>query len=187
MSRVLRDNFYLIITKRIYYLWGISPHSIDSKLLNKRDMNKVEMNEKIAMLCKALETRNYDDFLAFFADNAVFEIPFTANGGTKIEGITKIKEHFVNIQANPISKLVQIEKVTSKNYFSNDEGICTVEYFTEGLAVKTQKKISIQSSVAIIKFENGNISHYKDFPNTLGLANAAGVLPQILEHLSKSS
>lgn len=150
-------------------------------------MNKSEIEEKIVIICKALQTRSYDAFVALFAENAVFEIPFTVNGGAKLEGIIKIKEHFVNIQANPLSKLIQIEKVSSKNHFSENDSSCTIEYFTDGLAVKTQQKISIQSSIAVIKFEDGKIIHYKDFPNTLGIANAAGALPQVLEALGKSN
>ena len=71
-------------------------------------MTKNDMNELAAQLASALQTRDYDSFTSYFAQDAVFEIPFGPEGGKSINGLPKIKEHFENIRQSPLGKLIQI-------------------------------------------------------------------------------
>ncbi len=139
----------------------------------------------ITELAKALEMRNYGKFVSFFADDAIFEIPFGFDGGTILTGLSKIKEHFENIGKSPLTRLLQIDTVTAKTYFSTSSNTVTIEYFTEGKVAGTGENFTIPSSIALVQFNDLHIIHYKDFPNTIGIAKKAGVLQQLASAWTK--
>ncbi|NIF07596.1 hypothetical protein F3J23_19415 [Chryseobacterium sp. Tr-659] len=143
-------------------------------------MTTEKISNIIFALSKALQSRDYDSFVEYFNEDAVFEIPFTVNGGTVLEGLTKIKEHFEGVKQNPLTKLIDIDEVYTKIYHGMDGNKATVEYFTKGKSIQTNELFEIQSSIAIIEFNEAGIVHYKDFPNTLGIAKKAGVLGQLV-------
>ncbi|MCL1669044.1 nuclear transport factor 2 family protein [Elizabethkingia ursingii] len=142
-------------------------------------MDELKINATIRELSNSLQERDYDNFVSYFADNATFEIPFTVSGGTVINGKENIKKHFDNVQQNPLTKLIEIESVYTKIYHCTDSQTVTVEYFTKGKSLSTDETFEIQSSIALIRFDENGIVHYKDFPNTLGIAQKAGVLSQL--------
>ncbi|MCL1656429.1 MULTISPECIES: nuclear transport factor 2 family protein [Elizabethkingia] len=142
-------------------------------------MDELKINTIIQELSNSLQTRNYDKFVSYFTDSATFEIPFTVNGGTVINGKENIKKHFDNVQQNPLTKLIEIESVYTKIYHCTNNQTVTVEYFTKGKSLSTSESFEIQSSIALIKFDEDGIVYYKDFPNTLGIAQKAGVLSQL--------
>ena len=144
-----------------------------------KKMDELKINAVIQELSNSLQTRNYDRFVSYFTDNATFEIPFTVNGGTTINGKENIKKHFDNVQQNPLTKLIEIESVYTKIYHGTDGQTVTVEYFTKGKLLSTNEPFEIQSSIALIRFDETGIVSYKDFPNTLGIAQKAGVLSQL--------
>ncbi|OPC53239.1 hypothetical protein BAY07_14275 [Elizabethkingia bruuniana] len=144
-----------------------------------KKMDELKINAVIQELSNSLQTRNYDNFVSYFTDNATFEIPFTVNGGTLINGKENIKKHFDNVQQNPLTKLIEIESVYTKIYHCTDSQAVTVEYFTKGKLLSTNEPFEIQSSIALIRFDETGIVSYKDFPNTLGIAQKAGVLSQL--------
>ena len=148
-------------------------------------MTENQIDEIVREIAKALQSREYETFVSFFTDNAVFEIPFTVNGGTILKGLPKINEHFVSIGQNPLTKLIQIEVVTAKVYHSTSDKMVTVEYFTKGKSLSTGETFDIQSSIALIQFDEVGIVYYKDFPNTIGIAKKAGVLAQLAATWSK--
>ncbi|MDX8568758.1 nuclear transport factor 2 family protein [Elizabethkingia sp. HX XZB] len=142
-------------------------------------MDELKINAIIQELSNSLQTRDYDNFVSYFTDNAIFEIPFTVNGGTIINGKENIKKHFENVSQNPLTKLIEIESVYTKVYHCTDSQRVTVEYFTKGKSLSTNESFEIQSSIAFIRFDEVGIVYYKDFPNTLGIAQKAGVLSQL--------
>lgn len=142
-------------------------------------MNELKINAIIQDLSNSLQTRSYDRFVSYFTENAIFEIPFTVNGGAVIKGKENIKKHFDNVQQNPLTKLIEIESVYTKIYHCADDLTVTVEYFTKGKSLATNEAFEIQSSIALIQFDASGIVYYKDFPNTLGIAQKAGVLSQL--------
>ena len=142
-------------------------------------MSELKINTVIQELSNSLQTRDYDNFVSYFTDNATFEIPFTVNGGTIINGKENIKKHFDNVRQNPLTKLIEIESVYTNIYPCEDGQTVTVEYFTKGKSLSTNEAFEIQSSIALIKFDDNGIVYYKDFPNTLGIAQKAGVLSQL--------
>ncbi|EJG2078507.1 nuclear transport factor 2 family protein [Elizabethkingia anophelis] len=142
-------------------------------------MDELKINTIIQELSNSLQIRDYDNFASYFTDNATFEIPFTVNGGTIINGKENIKKHFENVSQNPLTKLIEIESVYTKVYHCTDSQTVNVEYFTKGKSLSTSESFEIQSSIALIRFDEGGIVYYKDFPNTLGIAQKAGVLSQL--------
>lgn len=142
-------------------------------------MDELKINAIIQELSNSLQTRDYDNFVSYFTDNAIFEIPFTVNGGTIINGKENIKKNFENVSQNPLTKLIEIESVYTKVYHCTDSQTVTVEYFTKGKSLSTNESFEIQSSIAFIRFDEVGIVYYKDFPNTLGIAQKAGVLSQL--------
>ena len=142
-------------------------------------MTELKMNEVVMALAKALQSRDYDSFVSYFSDNAVFEIPFSVNGGTVINGLSEIKKHFDTVSQNPITKLISVEDVTPRLIYGTTGNSVVVEYFLKGKSLKTGEAFNIQSSIAVIRFDEGKIIEYRDFPNTLGIAKKAGVLAEL--------
>ncbi len=140
-------------------------------------MTEIKKNQIITELAEALQNSDYIKFVSYFEENAIFEIPFGINDGTILKGLAEIKKHFESIASNPLSKLIHIEEIMTKSYHSNE--VTTVEYFTKGRSVKAGGVFHIQSSIALIRFGESGIVHYKDFPNTIGIAKKAGALDQL--------
>ena len=148
-------------------------------------MTEDRVNEIVDALTKSLQARDYDRFVSFFAEDAVFEIPFTVDGGTVLKGLAAIKEHFEGVRRSPVLKLIELESVSPVVHHCAADGTATVEYFSKGRAVGTGQAFEIQSSIAVIRFDGHSIVHYKDIPNTLGLAKKAGVLAQLAASWSR--
>jgi len=149
-------------------------------------MQSTEMATLAERLCEALATRDYERFTREFANEAIFEIPFGPEGGVALKGLPEIEAHFARVAASPLGKLIQIEKISSVQHpHSGPSDSFTLEYFVDGESVRTKERFKIQSSIAVIEVKDGKIVRYKDFPNTLGLVAAAGILPQFAAGLSK--
>ena len=143
-------------------------------------------SEIVEQLRLALEARNFSGFVDLFADDAVFEVPFGLKENQKhLQGIDVIKAHFAVIAQNPSTKLLELHKVSATQHLGNDTNEVTVEFRIHGRSVSTGELFEMPSSVAIIRCNEGKVVHYKDFPNTVGYAQIAGVLPQLAASLTK--
>ncbi|HWB25488.1 MAG TPA: nuclear transport factor 2 family protein [Chitinophagaceae bacterium] len=137
-------------------------------------MTENEIIEMVNKICKAFEKREFNNFISLFSDDVVFEIPFSAEGGTRYEGLSKIKTHFEGVNTRPWVKLVQLNRVSARVYVSTTPGIITVEYFSEGTSLKAGNSFTLQTSIAVIQIAGKKIVHYKDFLNVNGIAKIAG-------------
>lgn len=142
-------------------------------------MNRQEVSLLVDNLAKALATRDYALFLRDFDSEATFEVPFAIEGEKAYSGIDAIREHFNRVAQNPLFRLVQLDEVTGNWSFDAELGTLVVAYQTKATVVSNGEAFEIASSVARITIKNGKIAHYSDYPNTLGLAKAAGLLPQL--------
>jgi ketosteroid isomerase-like protein len=133
----------------------------------------------------ALETRNYNDFVNCFATDAILEMPFALpNGPSNFEGIDSIRERFgANSQLHAINKLFELHKVNAVVHHSTDPDTVTVELSITGKNNATGNVFVKPSSIAVIRFQDGQVIHYRDYPNTMGLASAIGLLPQLAASL----
>jgi ketosteroid isomerase-like protein len=149
-------------------------------------MSILNTREIVEQLRQALETRNYNSFVDLFASDAVFEVPFGLQLNRKrLEGIDAIRAHFDIIAQNPSTKLLELHKVDATLTLGNDNDLVTVQFRIQGKSVSTGNRFDMPSSVAIIRCEHGKVKHYKDFPNTIGYAQIAGVLPELAATLTK--
>jgi hypothetical protein len=64
---------------------------------------------------------------------------------------------------------------------TQDPTVVVVELTTKAAA--RGEMFLIASSIAVIRCEHGQVRHYRDYPNTLGIAKIAGVLPQLIASL----
>ncbi|AEA43056.1 nuclear transport factor 2 family protein [Fluviicola taffensis] len=140
-------------------------------------MTEAKKNQIITELAEALQDRDFSKFISYFEENAAFEIPFRANGGIILKGLPEIKKHFEQVATDSLTTLIRIEEVVTKCYHSDETVI--VEYFTKGRVLSTGETFYIQSSIALVRFGESQITYYKDIPNTLGIAKKAGVLDQL--------
>lgn len=144
----------------------------------------IEIVENIRL---ALETRNYTDFVNCFAEDGVLELPFAlADTPSRFEGIGKIRERFGDSSAlHHINKLFELHKVNATTHQSVVLDTMTVELSIAGKNIASGKIFKVSSSIAVIRFKDGKIVHYRDYPNTIGLAGAFGILPQLASSLLK--
>jgi len=150
-------------------------------------MDILKTSEIIEQLRRALEERNYNGFVDLFAADALFEVPFGLKENQKrLEGIDAIRAHFDVIAQNPSTKLLELHKVSATQHQGSDADTATVEFRIQGKSILTGKLFEMPSSVAIIRCSKGKVKHYKDFPNAIGYAQIAGVIPQLAASLTKS-
>src|ERR1700761_1753244 len=134
-------------------------------------MDILKTPEIVEQLRQALEARNYNAFVDLFATDALFEAPFGLQKNQKrLEGIDAIRAHFDIIAQNPSTKLLELHKVIATQHPGDDPDSVTVEFRIQGRSVLTGTEFDMPSSVAIIRCNNGKVTHYKDFPNTIGYA-----------------
>lgn len=148
-------------------------------------MERQEVNALVNKLAASLQTRNYENFVSCFAPDAVFETPFGIEGKIRHSGIEEISEHFSRIRQNPMVSLIQINSVVAIWQYDPEHDIITVEYTLNATLTSTGRNYEIPSSIAVIKLQDGKIVMYRDYPNTLDLAKAAGTLPQVLARLNQ--
>lgn len=145
-------------------------------------MKNATPREIVERLRKSLETRNNNEFIDQFADDGVFELPFALEGSeARFEGINEIRKRF-GITSS-MGKLLEIHKVTANVYENIDPEVVTAEFMIEGKSLATGKSFNLPSSICVIKIRNGKIINYRDYPNTLGGAQIAGMLSQFAASL----
>lgn len=132
----------------------------------------------------ALEERRYSDFVAQFAEDGTYELPFALPGTpNRSAGIADIRARFEAIAQSPATKLIEVISVAANVIESTDPNVLTVELRTKGKARTSGEAFEVQSSIAVIRFENGKVKQYRDYPNSIGIAKAAGVLSQFAASL----
>ncbi len=113
-----------------------------------------------------------------FTDDGVYELPFSLRGGVRrYEGISTIRERFVAIGRSPANTLYELDHVAVAVHESIDPDVVTLEWSISGRLHANGEPIRIPSSVAVVFFEGDKIKHYRDYPNSAGIAEAVGVLP----------
>lgn len=146
-----------------------------------------KISEVVEKLRIALETRNYESYVNCFAEDGVLELPFAlGNSPSRFEGISKIRERFgEKSQLHSVNQLFELYKVNAVSHQSIDPGTVIVEFDIAGKNIATGNVFSLSSSIAVIRFKEGKIANYRDYPNTMGLAGAIGLLPQLAASLAK--
>lgn len=149
-------------------------------------MKILDTEEIVEQLRHFLEARNYGGFVDLFSPDAVFETPFGLQQNQKqLKGTDAIRAHFDTIAQSASTKLLELHQVEAQLHPGKDQDTVTVEFHIKGKSVTSGESFDMPSSVAIIRCAHGQVTHYKDFPNNIGYAQIAGVLPQLAASLIK--
>ncbi|RKR80737.1 hypothetical protein BDD43_0870 [Mucilaginibacter gracilis] len=145
------------------------------------------ISEVVEKLRVALETRNYESYVDCFAEDGVLELPFAVqNSPSRFEGIDNIRERFgEKSQLHSVNKLFELYKVNAVAHQRIDPNTVIVEFDIAGKNIATGDVFSLSSSIAVIRFKEGKIVNHRDYPNTMGLSGAIGLLPQLAASLTR--
>jgi ketosteroid isomerase-like protein len=147
-------------------------------------MTTANAREIVEALRVALETRRYDEFVGLFADDGAYELPFALPGVPGLfTGIASIRARFDVIAQSPMTKLLDVRQVSATLMETADPEVVVVEFSARGMVLATGEAFDVATSIAVIRFGNGKVKQYRDYPNTLGLAKTAGALPQLAASL----
>ena len=141
-------------------------------------------HEIVEALRVALETRRYDEFVGLFADDGTYELPFALPGVPGcFSGIASIRARFDAIAQSPMTTLLEVRQVSATIMQTADPEVVVVEFSARGTVLANGNSFDLATSIAVIRLDNGKVKQYRDYPNTLGLAKAAGVLSQLAASL----
>ena len=89
--------------------------------------------EIIEELRLSLEKREYDNFVDLFADNGVYELPFSLKANkNRWEGIASIRDRFVDVGKSPQNKLFSLNKVDALVHETMNKNTVVVESSIDG-------------------------------------------------------
>jgi uncharacterized protein len=148
-------------------------------------MNMTATLENVEKVRNALEARNYKMFAECFAPDGVYERPYALKGTIdRYEGADKIYA-YIEAGMAAANKLFDIVGLEVEIHPCVKEHVVFVEFFLSGKSMATAESFRIASSAALIEVKEGKIVKYRDFPNSAGIAQAAGTLAQFASSLAK--
>jgi hypothetical protein len=140
--------------------------------------------EIVEAIRRALEGRRYDEFVDLFADDGTYEVPFALPPGPqRYAGVAQIRARFDAVAISPVGRLLKIQTLSATVHAGDDPAVTVVEFTAQGTLQETGAAFSVVSSIAVIRCAAGKVVQYRDYPNTLGIAAAAGVLQQFAASL----
>jgi ketosteroid isomerase-like protein len=149
------------------------------------DKARAGTSKVIEGLREAMDTGNTQGFIAHFAEDAVYESPFSLAGQpNRWEGFAAISEHLG--AENPTKNLLEFTKVTVEVHLGHDPEEATAQFTIQGKVRATGEQFTLPSSIGVIRVRDGKIVHYQDYTNMLRGAQIAGVLPQFAARLAQA-
>ncbi|MEU7767581.1 SgcJ/EcaC family oxidoreductase [Nocardia sp. NPDC049190] len=127
--------------------------------------------ELVERMFNDLPARDPDAFVALFAPDAVFEIPFTIPGlPTRLEGREAIREHL----AQRWSGLSGIEVHGSypQVYDTGDPEVLLVENEVD-MTLPGAERARVRTSVNVVRVRGGKIVLFRDYMDTARFARRA--------------
>ncbi|MES1249247.1 MAG: nuclear transport factor 2 family protein [Chitinophaga rupis] len=120
-----------------------------------------------------------------FDADGVYQRPFALKGTpSQYTGATKIHD-YIEAGMAAANKLFEIINLEVETHPCIEDNVVFVEFFLSGKSMATSETFRIASSAALISFKDGKIIQYRDFPNSAGIAQAAGTLQQYAASLTK--
>jgi ketosteroid isomerase-like protein len=130
------------------------------------------LREIVEIVRNCFQTRDFSPMVELFSASGIYETPY-AQENNRSEGIEAIRRRFAQVTESPWNKAVKIDEVRVNTISSVDGRTIIAEFFIKGTRRSDQAPFDFPSSVAIITVHNGQIEHYKDFPNVAGIRAAA--------------
>ncbi len=144
----------------------------------------MHINALLESIRSSLESRQYETFVELFAEDGVYELPFALHGVKAIyAGRDSIRERFLEIANGRLNRLYDLQKVYLKSTIVVGGCGAVAELSMEGNLRSTGVRVAVSSSVAIVEVVDGKIGRYRDYPNSIGIAQALDVLPQFVASL----
>jgi ketosteroid isomerase-like protein len=126
-----------------------------------------------------------NQFADLFAADGVYETRFSLPGAaTRFEGREDIRAHLNAQVSGGGAKVMDFQDVHFTITEGADPRVFVVEVELEGKSLITDAPFRFASSVGIVHTKDGEIVSYRDYPNALGGAQAAGSLPQLGQYLA---
>jgi ketosteroid isomerase-like protein len=134
----------------------------------------------------SFEGRHYDGFVDLFAKDGIYELPYALRGAQSIySGIDAIRTKFSEIANSPVNRIYDLHKVNLKSkILAGGEG-AVLEFSIKGRLKATSTEIKVASSMAVIEVLDGKITRYRDYPNSIGIAESMGLLSQFVASLTQ--
>ncbi|WP_051385693.1 nuclear transport factor 2 family protein [Actinokineospora inagensis] len=142
--------------------------------------------EVVERLRAAMESGQPQDFIAQFAEDAVYETPFELAGRpSRWEGFQAVSEHLG--AENPTKQLLEFNRVTVETHLGADPEVVTAQFTIAGKVLASGEQFVLPSSIGIIQVRDGKIVRYQDYTNTLRGAQLAGVLKHFAASLAAAA
>jgi uncharacterized protein (TIGR02246 family) len=118
-------------------------------------------------------TGDADGFADLFAPDAVIEVAFAGPPGlpARLQGREAIRENARQVLASPV-RLEDFEVV--ELYQTQDPEVVIAEMRTTGTVTTTGRSFAA-TSIQILRIRDGQIVHFRDFPDPRGLEQAMAV------------
>ncbi|MTD58846.1 nuclear transport factor 2 family protein [Amycolatopsis pithecellobii] len=119
-----------------------------------------------------------------FAEDAVYEIAFAVPGTPdRVEGRDAIIAHMKAVADGPAATLLDIKDVQGTYHRTDDDAVVVMEFRVTGERSTDHTPFEFRSSIGVLTVRHGRIAHWRDYPNAVGGAAAAGFLKQFAELL----
>jgi ketosteroid isomerase-like protein len=123
-----------------------------------------------------------------YADDAVYETPFALPGAVRrIEGRDAIEAHMAARAGDGMSSMLDIQHADAVIHTTADPEVVVLETEVHGVNAGTGEPFRFASSIGVLRVRQGKIVSWRDYPNFLGGAEAAGALPQLGAMLAGSA
>ncbi|MGW4798851.1 nuclear transport factor 2 family protein [Nonomuraea sp. NPDC004297] len=140
----------------------------------------ITLHATVERLRQALMSMAVDSFTEVFADDAVYELRFGMPGQPRrFEGVQAIRDHMKQGVSGGIAQLLNFDDVRATIYETTDPEVAVVEFEPVGKVRTSGASFRFASSIGVIRVRDGAVASYLDYPNPLGAAEAAGMLPEL--------
>lgn len=132
--------------------------------------------EVVELARQRLAAVDMSGFTDLFAADAVFEYPFGYPGAPDVlHGREEIRTHLVESRRE-VKSLIEVAEVHSVVHETTDPEVVVFELVISGTTLSTGQPFRFASGVEVATVRDGLITHYRDYTNVLGAAQATGRL-----------
>ena len=132
----------------------------------------------------------YGEGGAQFAPDAVYETPFGLPGEPRrFDGIEAINAHFARRGSDPLAAAMARLEVTERAatvHDTEDPGVVVFELAMAGTTKQTGEPFRFTAGFGVLTVRDGKITHWRDFPNFVGAAEATGALATLAAMLTRT-
>jgi ketosteroid isomerase-like protein len=139
----------------------------------------------VVLLRRSFLERDGSLFADLFASDGVYETLFSLPGAaTRFEGREVIRTHLIAQVSEGGATVMDLQDVHFTITPAADGEGFVVEVELEGTSLVNGKPFRFASSVGVVRLSGGEIVSYRDYPNALGGASAAGTIRRLGQYLA---